>query len=261
MRRIGVLVISHGSRDAGWVAMVDEAVLALQVPADVVAVECSFLEIVEGRLMQDGTNRLLAQGVTDMIVVPLFVSSGSTHIDEIAWAMGAKAEAELETDLAKVDTGDARIHWVPPMDDDAEVIAMLLANVRELSEAPANEVLLVVGHGSIERNFHQRWKRGLTAVAEQLVAAGGFAGAEICMLLPDQVQWRMREVARKWPGCRVLVVPVFLSEGYFTRTVIPQRLAGYTYAYNGKSLLPQAGVTAWMQRRIEQQLGKMNVEE
>ena len=101
MRRIGVLVISHGSRDAGWVAMVDEAVLALQVPADVVAVECSFLEIVEGRLMQDGTNRLLEQGVTDMIVVPLFVSSGSTHIDEIAWAMGAKAEAELETDLAK----------------------------------------------------------------------------------------------------------------------------------------------------------------
>lgn len=250
MRRFGVQVISHGSRDASWVSMVDEAVANLKVPKSFVPTESSFLEIVEGRLIQDGTNRLLQQGVTDIIVIPLFVSSGSTHIDEIAWAIGAKETAELETDLAKVDTGNANIHWCEPMDNDPEVIAMLLANIQNMSTNPSEEVLFVMGHGSIERNFHQRWKQGLEQIASELVEKGRFAGYEICMLLPDQVKWRMKQLRKNWPTERIVVVPLFLSEGYFTRTVIPRRLDGYAYTYSGQSLLPNPLVTTWMERRV-----------
>ncbi len=48
---IGVLIISHGSRNREWVRLVDEAVERMSV--------------------------------TEMIVVPLFVSSGSKHVEEI----------------------------------------------------------------------------------------------------------------------------------------------------------------------------------
>ncbi len=94
MERYGVLVISHGSRDGKWVRLVDEAVAQVLRPSDIPIVS-SFLEIVEGRLIQDGIRTLERQGVTDIIAVPLFVSSGSTHVDEIGYALGAKPEPEL----------------------------------------------------------------------------------------------------------------------------------------------------------------------
>ncbi|MBW7459714.1 CbiX/SirB N-terminal domain-containing protein, partial [Paenibacillus sepulcri] len=123
----GVLVISHGSREADWVRLVDDAVesaaslvkqplasgqtqagispivqgssslstaagkrleMAAASGGQTVPVVSSFLEIVEGRLIQDGIDKLEAEGVTDIYVLPLFVSSGSTHVDDIAQAFG-----------------------------------------------------------------------------------------------------------------------------------------------------------------------------
>ena len=46
MTRQGILVISHGSRDPAWVKLVDEAVSALALPAQI-PVESAFLELVE----------------------------------------------------------------------------------------------------------------------------------------------------------------------------------------------------------------------
>ena len=77
MKKPGVLIISHGSQEKTWVESVDDAISRLNLP-DTLPVEAGFLELVEGRLIQDGINRLEAQGVTDLLVVPLFVSSGST---------------------------------------------------------------------------------------------------------------------------------------------------------------------------------------
>lgn len=98
MSKVGVLVISHGSRDQGWVDLVDEAVNAVHLPVDI-PIYASYLELVEGRLIQDGIHSLEAQGVTEIIVVPLFVSSGSTHIDEISYALGVIEQPLLETDM------------------------------------------------------------------------------------------------------------------------------------------------------------------
>ena len=116
MRKYGVLVISHGSRDEGWVQLVEDAVNAVRMPANV-PMYASYLELVEGRLIQDGIDQLSkGQGVTDIIVVPLFVSSGSTHIDEISYALGVIAEPLLETDMEPLDI-KARIHFTSPIDD------------------------------------------------------------------------------------------------------------------------------------------------
>src|SRR5690606_29380403 len=103
MNKIGVLVISHGSRDPHWVGLVREACAAVTLPAELAGapVECAFLELVDGHLIQDGIDRLERTGVTDIIVVPLFLSSGSTHVAEIAWALGLRAEPGVDTDLSR----------------------------------------------------------------------------------------------------------------------------------------------------------------
>ncbi|SFI70426.1 Sirohydrochlorin ferrochelatase [Paenibacillus sp. UNC496MF] len=266
----GILVISHGSREAGWVKLVDDAVAAVAASAgfafepdgesgDAVPIASSFLEIVEGRLIQDGIDRLVAEGVSELYVLPLFVSSGSTHADDIAQAFGAPpVSAARPGELApfRVPAG-VRVRMGQPIDDDADIAELLHGNIAPLSEAPARERLLLIAHGSREAVFHGRWRAGMKRLTARLRARGGFAGADIAMLLPDQAACKLRALQRRHPGDAFLVVPLFLSEGYFTRTVIPKRLEGLAYRYNGRALLPNPCIAGWMERQIRKWLAEL----
>lgn len=344
----GILVISHGSRETEWVRLVDDtvaAVAASRTCADrgpggsAVPVVSAFLELVEGRLIQDGIDTLTAGGVEELYVLPLFVSSGSTHADDIAQAFGlapaspgrpgelapfrlpagvhvhmgqpiddagevagvsdaAKAgdgtaigrgaEAGVAgggvvhgRDTVEAGVGDSMVHGHSPAagvecdgvvygrvgadrDADADdsgsggIASLLLSNIASLSSVPARERLLLIAHGSGEPVFHERWRVGMTRFAERLRALGGFAGADIAMLLPDQAAGKLTELRQRYPDDAIIVVPLFLSEGYFTRTVIPKRLAGLAYRYNGRALLPSPLVAEWMERQIRNWLTAMN---
>ncbi|MNH89883.1 sirohydrochlorin cobaltochelatase [compost metagenome] len=248
MRTFGVLVISHGSRDLDWVQLVDEAVAAVRVP-DGIPICSSYLELVEGRLIQDGIYNLEAQGVTDLIVIPLFVSSGSTHIDEISYALGVIPEPKLETDMLPFDI-KAKIHFTSPMDDDPVIAELVYEKMRDLSTTPEHEIVLLIGHGSVEKEFHLQWRLGLESLASQIKVLGGFDEVDVAMLLPDQVKRKMAWWSKHKPNHKVLVAPLFLSEGYFTRKVIPSRMEEYEYVYNGRSLLPSPLISQWMERHI-----------
>lgn len=248
MRKFGVLVISHGSRSEEWVRLVDEAVAGVRLPVALPVVS-SFLEIVEGRLIQDGIRVLEADGVTDIIAVPLFVSSGSTHIDEISYALGVIPEPNLPTDMEPFEL-KAAVHFTSPIDDEPEIARIVYEKIRELSVDPSGEIVLLIGHGSIEKGFHTRWKQGLERLSERIRELGGFDGADVAMLLPNQIPWKMKLLRKRKPGHRVIVAPLFLSEGYFTKQVIPSRMEGYEYLYNGQAMLPDPLIARWMEQRI-----------
>lgn len=251
MRKAGVLIISHGSRDGTWVRLVREACAGMALPPDLAGapVECSFLELVDGFLIQDGIDRLEQAGVTDIIVVPLFLSSGSTHVAEIKWALGLREKPALPTDLARFRVR-ARLHMTEPIDDDPEIARVIADKLRPLSDRPAGELVLLVGHGSDEAPFRRLWERGLAGLAERVKAIGGYAAADYAMLLPDQTGRKMREWLGRRPDLAVIVAPVFLSEGYFTSRVIPRRFAGFPHRYGGRALLPSPRVSEWMARRV-----------
>ncbi|NIK69652.1 CbiX/SirB N-terminal domain-containing protein [Paenibacillus sp. BK720] len=247
----GILVISHGSREAEWVRLVDEAVAAAAASPHVqgVPVYSSFLEIVEGRLIQDGIDALEEQGVTDLFVLPLFISSGSTHVDEIGQAFGLPPVAELEGNLGTFRV-NARVHYGMPIDDDPDIAELLLSNIKPLSVHPEVETVMLVAHGSREKVFHERWQHGLNLLAERLRKLGGFASSRTAMLLPDQAADHLRALQEERPNEAVIVVPLFLSKGYFTNTVIPSRLQGLAYRYNGQAMLPHPAIERWLERRM-----------
>lgn len=254
MSKFGVMVMSHGSRSGQWVRLVDEAVDRVRdrLPEGV-PVASVFLEIVEGRLIQDGIRSLEQEGVTDIVAVPLFISSGSTHIDEIGYALGVTDKPALPTKLVPFERR-AAIHFTPPIDDDPEIAWILYEKVQELSREPSRELLLLVGHGSVEKGFHARWRHVLEGLAARMKELGGFDAADAAMLLPDQVDFKLRLWQKRKPGHRVIVAPLFLSEGYFTREVIPSRMGNREYGYNGKALLPHPLVAGWIEGRVRQVL-------
>lgn len=254
-KRPGILVVSHGSREDNWIKLVDEAVNSAATGAGVPVVS-SFLEIVEGRLIQDGIDELERQNVTDLFVLPLFISSGSTHVDEIGQAFGYAPLSDLLGDLGEFRVNvDVSVTYGKPIDDDAEIAELLLANIAELSVKPEREALLLIGHGSKEPVFHERWKVGLAGLAERLRGLGGYARAEGAMLLPDMAVDRLKMLQAEDPGRAVIVVPLFLSPGYFTNHVIPTRLSGLTYRYNGKAMLPHPAIVRWLKRQMKEWLG------
>jgi len=252
---IGVLVISHGSRDETWVRQVEEAVAPLRERFPY-PVYCAYLELVEGRLIQDGIDALEAAGATELIVLPLFVSSGSTHLEEIAWALGVRPTCRFETDLTPFRLR-ANVRLCAPIDADDECIDILYEKLLPLSVDPSGELVFVVGHGSALPGFHATWRGVLEDAAAKLRARGGFAAADGVMLLPDQVRWKMKLWRKRRPELRVVLAPFFVSEGYFTEKVIPKRFEGYDVRYNGRALLPHPMLTRWMARRIAEMVKEL----
>lgn len=253
MNKIGVLVISHGSRDPHWVGLVREACAAVTLPAELAGapVECAFLELVDGHLIQDGIDRLERTGVTDIIVVPLFLSSGSTHVAEIAWALGLRAEPGVDTDLSRFRVA-ARLHMTGPIDDAPDMARLMAEKLVPLSEDPGRELVLLIGHGSEAEGFRELYERGLASLARQVKEIGGFAEADYALLLPDQTAAKLRDWQSRRPDLTVLAAPVFLGEGYFTNRIIPGRLAGFPHKYSGRTLLPSPRVPAWISRKISE---------
>lgn len=260
MQRTGLLVISHGSRSAEWIGLIDRAVAAVCLPeteSGDVPVVSSFLELVEGRLIQDGIDALEARGVTDIVAVPLFVSYGSTHVDEIRYALGDLPKASTDTDLRPFRLR-ANVHVCAPLDDDPIVADIVLEHLRELTEHPERQSVMLVGHGSELPEFYARWKSGMTRVAERLRRLGGYARVEAALLLPDETRRTLTKWRGETPDGDVLVAPLFLSSGYFTNTVIPGRLEGFRYRYNGKALLPHPGVSRWLERQATEKLREIH---
>ncbi|ANS73195.1 cobalamin biosynthesis protein CbiX [Paenibacillus yonginensis] len=244
----GVLIISHGSPDDAWIKLVDDAVAALKLPTGI-PVEASFLEAEGERGIQSGIDRLEAAGAADLVVVPLFVSSGSTHMDELCYALGLKPEPELTTDLARFRIGaGVRVRFGTPMDDDPRIAHMVWDKVRGLSRDPDREVVVLVGHGSGHDGFRQRWEAGMASLAASVQAISGVAAADYGLLRTDTVREKVAEWVNK--GYEVIVAPLFLSAGYFTKQVIPSRLEGLTYRYNGEALLPHPELTDWIRDQI-----------
>lgn len=254
----GLLILSHGSREAGWVSLVDRTTLAVRSAiGNEMVVEAAFLELVQGRLIQDGVDKLEALSVDRILALPLFVSSGSTHVDEIGWALGAYAEPKLETDLARVNVR-ASLEYGEPMDDDPEVVDLLLERLREISVNAGRESVLLIGHGSKEPGFKEAWRQGMASIGEQLVSRGGFGGYSSAMLQLGEVADRFAELRERNDGGTILVAPLFLSEGYFTSVVIPRELNGLDCRYSGQAYMPHPLVAEWIGRKAKEWLLKVS---
>lgn len=123
----GVLVIAHGSRNLAWVHLVERVVLEAKLPYPV---EIGFLELVDGKSIPEAIRHLESKGVIRAFVVPLFVSSGSTHIDEIQYVLGLKPVPVVKTELQRIPTS-LHFHWCPPFDDHPLVADILVERIEE----------------------------------------------------------------------------------------------------------------------------------
>ncbi|WP_339061053.1 CbiX/SirB N-terminal domain-containing protein [Tepidibacillus marianensis] len=234
MGKKAVWIIGHGSSRNGWVESVDHLIESVHSSNPLII---SFLEKVEGRLIADGIEQLRKMEVNQVFVLPLFVSSGSTHIAEIQEIV-SQYRQEFHFEFGSC------------MDDHPLVVEHILNQVAELAGGTGNESILLIGHGSDEDSFQSKWQEILQSLTKQIRERTKFSQIVTATFLPNKIIERLQEL--KPSGTHILVIPLFLSKGVFTERRIPEMIQGYPVKYNGKAYLPNHWIIEWIQEQINQ---------
>jgi sirohydrochlorin ferrochelatase len=271
---LGILLLAHGG-DPSWNAEVERlrARVDAKVPTE------TALGMADIKTLQAAVERLEKRGVLRVVAVPLFVQTRSEVLDQTRYALGLAVEpsAVLKAAYEAVAAAHAGhgAHGGHPMtfslervksqvllvmsaalDDDELVAKILLERAKALSKDAARETVVFVAHGPYDDAAVVAWQGALERLAARVKAGGKFSAAYAAMLRDDSpAPVRASAVAalRKTveaAGGRALVVPVLIARGGIEKK-IEKDLAGLTYAWDGKTLMPHPGFDAWVLRRAQ----------
>ena len=211
-------------------------------------------------LFQDAAARLAAKGVTEIVVVPLLVSSHSEHYEQVRWLARATDSLSPLMQEHTHHAGHERASVTVPMTvaralDDSPAMATVLAD-RARALAPGDvsgRALFLVGHGPNSAEDYAAWMSNLRRVADSVRAKSGFGDVRVDVVRDDapaevraEAVTRVRElIAMQYAMTRdtVVVVPVLISRGRVSRETFMKDLAGLPVVYLGDPLLPHPALS------------------
>ncbi len=281
--KTGVLLLAHGGASE-WNARV--TALADSVNAER-PVEVAF-GMASRPSIQAAVDRLAARGVTEIVAVPLFVSSWSSVITSTEYLLGLREEAPADLKLfARMDHAmpggpapaaggaDHAHHEAPAADPTSPVVSpvpvrmtaalnrhqlvgqILADRARSISTSPATESVILVAHGPVPEEDNRRWLGDMAVLAEQVKASAPY-GAVHFLTVRDDAGPALREQATKElrglveselaAGRRVLIVPHLLSFGGIEKGV-RTRLEGLDYTMTTQALMPDDRLAEWVRQQ------------
>ncbi len=276
----GVLLLAHGGKP-GWNEEVNKvaAEVRKQYPTEVA------FGMATKRTIQEAVDKLNAQKVTQIVAVPLFISSNSSVISSTEFLLGLRKDAHPDlARFAKMDHGHGGKHdshsghtaekgidpltpvisavpirSVPALDAHPLVADILLSRAEALSKDQSAEVLVIVAHGPVSDETNKLWLADMKTLAGEVAAKSSFARIEYLTVRDDAPEpirsaatAEFRSIVKKAvdENRRVLIVPLLLSFGGIEEGV-KKRLEGLPYAMSDQALLPDERLTQWVLRSVE----------
>ena len=220
----------------------------------------------QARPFQDVVSELIEAGASEIVVVPLLVSSHSGHYDQLRWltgeidSLGGYMAHHLEMAGITRPADPSGIRLAAALDDAPELADVLVDRALALAESPAHQALFLIGHGPNSAEDYARWMANLRPVAERVASATGFRDVKLGLIRDDappevraEAVRAIREtieLQRALTGKPVVVVPILVSEGRVSREKIPADLEGLDVVYTGEPILPHPALARWIARRV-----------
>ncbi len=168
--RVGVLLVSHGSRSPAWRRMLldvhDEAAADLLAMPEVAQARTAFMEYTEPSIASQ-LRAFDESGIERVIVVPLLLTISDHSFDDIPTICGLASDpdrvAELEKEKIEIYRPRARLEFAPLLDFSGLVRTNLARRVRAIvgrrvgDGAGRGDGLVLVGYGSAD--FEDEWNR------------------------------------------------------------------------------------------------------
>ncbi len=197
--KVGVLLLAHGGKHASWDESVTSATNKLRQKY---IVEVAF-GMADPVRMQTGIDKLETQGVTKIVVVPLFISSYSPIIRQNEFLLGfrksladppllmrhykdsaknkkhssdhsyvqneaSQLNDKLDLPVLEPLKFKAELILTKPLDSHPLVAEILFERIIELSVEPEVETVLVVAHGPDSEEDNLNWLKAISELIEQL---------------------------------------------------------------------------------------------
>ncbi|MCU1321598.1 MAG: CbiX protein [Acidobacteriaceae bacterium] len=278
--KTGILLLAHGGSAQAW----NEEVRHVADQVDLsVPIEVAFGMATKSS-MQTGIDRLTTRGVTQIIVVPLFVSSHSSVIDSTAYLLGLRTEMPEDLKMfAAMDHGSSPkggmqhdhaatpdpaqaasamkpiaatvpVRMAPALDHHRVVADILTDRAASISHDPAHETIILIAHGPVPDDENKLWLADMSALAKEMRAKTHYADIAY-MTLRDDADDPIRDAATKElrerieaitkKGNKALIVPLLLSYGGI-ESGLRKRLDGLTYTMASQGLLPDHRIASWV---------------
>ena len=256
--RRGVLVLAHGG-SFFWNRTVRRTVRQAQLDAPTAVAFGMGFHRREAAALQQAVDQLERQGVQEIVVVPLLVSSASEVFRQLQYLLGQRPEPAVHHEPVTPVTTHAAIRMPAALDDDPVVAEIVADRARALSRRPDRETLVLVAHGPNTEEDNATWLACLARIGDAVRAQAGFRRVAAVTLRDDaepavkeQATAQLRAVVQQAAGeGDVLVVPLLIARGGI-ESGIPKRLAGLPYRYDGRTLLPDARIAPWLRRRVDE---------
>ncbi|HEX7049436.1 MAG TPA: CbiX/SirB N-terminal domain-containing protein [Longimicrobiales bacterium] len=261
---VGTLIVAHGAGPE-WNAQVEAVAREVRTGGPV---QTSFLMGPGAQALpfQVAAQRLVDAGATEIVVVPVLVSSHSGHYEQIRYLAGEtdtlSQAMRHHLDMSGIAPAevDVPVRVAPAMDDSPEVARVLAERALALADVPREQALFLVGHGPNGAEDYAAWMANLRPVADTVRSMAGFRDVKVGLLRDDapaavraEAVRGIREIIQlqhALTGRDVVVVPVLVSRGRMTRETIPADLEGLPIRYSGEALLPHPGLARWIEARV-----------
>ncbi|MBL8200325.1 MAG: hypothetical protein JNK40_05065 [Chromatiales bacterium] len=247
----GILILSHGVgensdrlvRDA-YVPMAKKTPLAIGFG----------MAMMNSSHLQSAVDDLRAAGARRIILVDQGTTTKYNSLTRHwQYIFGMYPESSY-MDVPKINAPGVEFVWTGHFNDHVLVTEMLSDAVRSVSRNPANEVLIIVGHGPEEAEDNAPDLKILQAHVDRFKAKKQFADVRLINLQDDAIvpvrESNVRKL-RSWiqqatkSGRQVIVVPI-AAASYGVQRNIKTDLRGLQYTFAEKGLIENPRFMEWV---------------
>lgn len=172
-KKIGVLLVNHGSSSKTWRDMLIE--VESSVSEDILSLEkisglkTAFMEYNEPSIATR-LKEFDEEGYSNVIIVPVFLTVSSHYSHDIPVIAGLSSDPKIKAELAKekieVYKPNANITITPPLDYTTILKKNIARRIEALSESGENEGVLLVAYG--DEQYNQQWEEMVEEIGKYL---------------------------------------------------------------------------------------------
>lgn len=269
-KKIGVLLVNHGSRSETWrkslLALEDSVRPSLITNQTIRGIKTAFMEYTEPSIATR-LKEFDAEGYTDIVIVPVFLTVSPHTFDDIPTIIGQKIDPQ-SLEMLKIEkieryTPKAKTVLAPNLDFPGVLKENILRRARMLSTDPANEGLVLIAYG--DETYEKEWATLLAGVGDYVKTNTGIGAyshgwcGHVAHYDPKKTTVAIEEVLQTKKTAVVIPVLVAHDENFQIK-IIGGGIAKVAdnqsrVAYRPDSILPDPNIEQWVIRIASQYAG------
>lgn len=272
-KKVGVLLVNHGSRSETWrkalMSMEDGVKERILADGKIKGTKTAHMEYTEPSIATR-LKEFDAEGYTDIIVVPMFLTVSPHTFDDIPTIIGQKEDPQskemLKIEKIECYTPKAKTYITPNLDFTDILKKNVLRRVKDLSKDPANEGIVLIGYG--DETYDKEWGELFDKVGEYVKSEAGISEhsygwcGHIAHYNPDKTTEAVNKVLEK--KSKAIVIPVLVAhDEEFQINIIgggvnKVKNSKERVAYRPDAILPDKNIDQWVIDITTEYVNKIN---